>query len=88
LFLVNQYSKRASCKSGSNIRIVSSFNRNFFTCEYTNVLFWAEIVHVSGMFIYPAVQLGGVHCNRILSLILDNRFCESWENWSNSNSLW
>jgi len=34
----------------------------FCTCDYTNVLFWAKMVHVSEMFIYPAVHLSGVHC--------------------------
>ena len=43
--------------------IVGSFSRVFFcTCDYTKVPFWAKIVHVSGMFIYPAVHLSGVHC--------------------------
>ena len=32
------------------------------TCEYTNVPFWDKMVHLSGMFIYPAVHLCGVHC--------------------------
>jgi len=41
--------------------IVDSFNRGFFfTWGYTNVLLWAKIVHVSGMFIYPVVHLSGV----------------------------
>ena len=34
----------------------------FCTRKYTNVLFWAKMVHVSGMFIYPAAHLSGVHC--------------------------
>ena len=32
----------------------------FCTCEYANVPFWAKKVHVSGIFIYPAVHLSGV----------------------------
>jgi len=34
----------------------------FCTCEYTNDPVWAKTVHVSGMFIYPAVHLSGMHC--------------------------
>ena len=33
----------------------------FCTCEYT-MLFWDKMVHLSGMFIYPAVHLCVVHC--------------------------
>ena len=35
----------------------------FCTCEYTNVPFWDKMAHLSGMFIYPAVHLCGVHCS-------------------------
>ena len=46
----------------------------FCTCEYTNVPFWAKMVHLSGMFIYPAVRLCGVYiCHQIFFVIERSR---------------
>ena len=49
----------------------------FCICGYTNVPFWAKIVHVLGTFIYPAVDLSGVHCTCFLSLLKHQRYSSS-----------
>ena len=42
--------------------ILGSFSRLFLYMRVYNVPFWDKMVHLSGMFIYPAVHLCGVHC--------------------------
>ena len=38
-----------------------------------NVLFWAKMAYLSGMFIYPAVHLCGVHCIRVYLKVYKNK---------------
>ena len=48
--------------------------RFFFMCMYTNVLSWAKMAQLSGMFIYPVVHLSGVHCSNFVSMVLCSNF--------------
>ena len=42
--------------------ILDSFNRLFFNAYESKCSVWAKMAHLSGMLIYPAVYLCGVHC--------------------------
>ena len=55
--------KRDYCIKMAHVsEFLDSFNRLFFNAYESKCSVWAKMAYLSGMFIYPAVYLCGVHC--------------------------